>query len=135
MMSHTEAHVKKVKKVLGLKRQSFVTIEKDSLNTLYKSFIRPHLAYCNAVTFLQLECQVKFLERVQRRATKFYTRAQRTSVWGLAKKAKSAISLLQKELRRYDWDVQVYTWDLHSFPSSSEAWTVTSVFQRTSVHV
>ena len=37
---------------------------------LYKSLVRTHLEYCNAVTYPVLARQEKLLENVQRRATK-----------------------------------------------------------------
>ena len=37
---------------------------------LFKSLVRPHLEYCNAVAYPQSIKQAKMLENVQRRATK-----------------------------------------------------------------
>ena len=70
MDTHTEHQVNKANRILGLIRRSFDSLDAKSLVTLYKSLVRPHLEYCNAITFPQLVKQVKLLEGVQRRATK-----------------------------------------------------------------
>lgn len=67
---HTESQVNKANKVLGLIRRSYENLDMDSFKLLYKSLVRSHLEYCNAVTYPQLEKQAKLLEGVQRRATK-----------------------------------------------------------------
>ena len=65
---HTEAHVNKANKVIGLLRRSFETLDKETLVWLFK--VRPHLEYCNTVTYPVYEKDATLLESVQRRATK-----------------------------------------------------------------
>ena len=67
---HTEAQVNKANKVLGLIRRSFETLDKETLVWLFKALVRPHLEYCNTVTYPVYEKDAKLLEGVQRRATK-----------------------------------------------------------------
>ena len=63
--------VSKANKVLGLLRRSFETLEKETLVWLFKALVRPHLEYCNTVTYHAVyENDAKLLEGVQRRATK-----------------------------------------------------------------
>ena len=67
---HTGAQVNKANKVLGLLRRSFETLEGETIVWLFKALVRPHLEYCNAVTYTVYEKYAKLLESVQRRATK-----------------------------------------------------------------
>ena len=67
---HTEAQVNKANKVLGLIQRSFETLDKETLVWLFKALVRPHLEYCNTVTYPVYEKDAKLLEGVQRRATK-----------------------------------------------------------------
>jgi hypothetical protein len=67
---HVEAQVSKANKILGLIRRTFDNLDKDTLTGLYKTLVRPHLEYCNAVVYPQYQKQAKLLESVQRRATK-----------------------------------------------------------------
>ena len=69
---HTEAQVNKANKVLGLLRRSFETLDKETLVTLcgFSKLVRPHLEYCNTVTYPVYEKDAKLLESVQRRARK-----------------------------------------------------------------
>jgi hypothetical protein len=67
---HTEIQSKKANRILGLIRRTFSYIDKDSFCVLYKSLVRVHLEYANAVTYPQYERDAKLLENVQRRATK-----------------------------------------------------------------
>ena len=67
---HTEAQVNKANKVLGLLRRSFETLDKETLVWLFKALVRPHLEYCNTVTYPVYEKEAKLLESVQSRATK-----------------------------------------------------------------
>ncbi len=63
---HTEVQANKANKVLGLLRRSFETLDKETLVWLF----RPHLEYCNTVTYPVYEKDAKLLEGVQRRVTK-----------------------------------------------------------------
>ena len=65
-----KAQVNKANKVLGLLRRSFETLDKETLVWLFKALVRPHLEYCNTVTYPVYEKDAKLLESVQRRATK-----------------------------------------------------------------
>ena len=67
---HTEAQANKANKVIGLPRRSFETLDEETLVWLFKAFVRPHLEYCNTVTYPVYEKDAKLLEGVQRRATK-----------------------------------------------------------------
>ena len=67
---HIATQVNKANRILGLIRRSFEWTDKDTVKTLYKSLVRPHLEYCNAVAFPRFAKDVKLLESVQRRATK-----------------------------------------------------------------
>ena len=68
--AHTEKQVNKANRQLAIIRRSFVNLDKDTFCLLYKSLVRTHLEYCNAITYPKFERQVKLLEGVQRRATK-----------------------------------------------------------------
>ena len=70
LQEHTANQVKKANKLLGLIRRSFSYLDSQSLCILYKSLIRSHLEYANAVTNPQTERDSILLENVQRRATK-----------------------------------------------------------------
>ena len=48
---HTEAQVNKANNVIGLIRRSFKTLDKETLVWLFKALVRPHLEYCNTVTY------------------------------------------------------------------------------------
>ena len=67
---NTEAQANKANKVLGLIRRSFETLDKETLVWLFKALVRPHLEYCNTVTYPVYEKDAKLLEGVQRTATK-----------------------------------------------------------------
>jgi hypothetical protein len=68
--AHTESQINKASSKLAVIRRSFNYLEPDTFCTLYKSLVRPHLEYCNAITYPRLERQITDLENVQRRATK-----------------------------------------------------------------
>ena len=67
---HTEVQANKANKVLGLLRRSFETLDNENLVWLFKALVRPHLEYCNTVTYPVYEKDANLLEGVQRRATK-----------------------------------------------------------------
>lgn len=51
-------------------RRSYTYLDKDSMNTLYKSLIRPLLEYGHVIAYPRYEKDCKLIEGVQRRATK-----------------------------------------------------------------
>ena len=61
--------VKITNQILGMIKRTFTFKTKDNLLQLYKSLVRPHLAYCMQVWNPYLQ-DVDLLEGVQRRATK-----------------------------------------------------------------
>ncbi len=67
---HCEAAVAKANRILCVIRRSFKHMDRDILLNLYKSLVRPHLEYSNAVWSPKLKKVIKSLEAVQRRATK-----------------------------------------------------------------
>ena len=67
---HIERQVNKANSKLGLIRRSFDALDAETFVMLYKTLVRPHLEYCNAITYPLYERQAKLLEGVQRRATK-----------------------------------------------------------------
>lgn len=68
--THIGKIVNKANQMLGIIRRSFSYLDKDVFLKLYKSFVRPHLEYANAIWFPYLKRQSSQIERVQRRATK-----------------------------------------------------------------
>ena len=67
---HIDRQVNKANQQLGLIRRSFDALDEETFTMLYKSLVRTHLEYCNAVTFPIYDRQAQLLESVQRRATK-----------------------------------------------------------------
>ena len=63
-------HVKKANKMLGLIRRTFKYLSIESFLALYKAYVRPHLEYCQQVSYPYLQKDITELENVQRRATK-----------------------------------------------------------------
>ena len=68
--SHIGKVVNKANQMLGVIRRTFTYLDKDMFQKLYKSFVRPHLEYANAIWSPYLKRQSSQIERVQRRATK-----------------------------------------------------------------
>ena len=56
--------------VLGIIRNSFLHLDKESFMCLYKAMVRPHLEYANQVWAPRYQRQIDALENVQRRATR-----------------------------------------------------------------
>ena len=55
---------------MGLIRQTYDHLDKDSFLLLYKALVRPHLEYANQVWAPHLKKNITGIENVQRRATK-----------------------------------------------------------------
>ena len=69
---HYKLIVSRAYKILGLLRRVFYTIScVQSKRTLYLSLVKPHLLYCSSLWRPHLLSDIRGLETVQRRATKF----------------------------------------------------------------
>ena len=64
---HTEIQVNKANKMLGMIRRSYTYLDIDSMNSLYKSLIRPLLEYGHNIAYPRYEEDCKLIEGVQRR--------------------------------------------------------------------
>ena len=60
----------KANRILGMIKRNFVDRSSDTIITLYKSLVRPHLEYCSQIWSPHLMKDIKLIESVQRRATK-----------------------------------------------------------------
>ena len=60
----------KANSILGMIKRTFSYFSKESLLTLYKSYVRPHLEFCVQAWSPFLKKDIIILEKVQRRATK-----------------------------------------------------------------
>jgi len=60
----------KANRVLGQIRNSFVSLDKQTLKLLYSGLVRPHLEYAVSMWNPSTRSNVAIIERVQRRATK-----------------------------------------------------------------
>ena len=67
---HAASASKKANQMLGVIKKSYVTRDADAITTLYKSMVRPHLEYGNAIWGPCYVGDLKLVEGVQRRATK-----------------------------------------------------------------
>ena len=67
---HTAFATKKANQMLGVIKKTYKTRDADTIATLYKSMVRPHLEYGNAVWGPCYMGDLKLVEGVQRRATK-----------------------------------------------------------------
>lgn len=64
------AAASKANQVLGLVKHSFAKVDRQTLPLLYKTLVRPHIEYGNAIWGPFFKEDQKLIERVQRRATK-----------------------------------------------------------------
>ena len=76
---HIQNSVNKANKMLGLIKRTFSYLDKNIFGKLYKSLVRPHLEYANAVWYPTLKRQSITMERVQRRATKLVRKCNNLS--------------------------------------------------------
>ena len=70
---HTTSATKKANQVLGIIKKSYVTRDANTIPTLYKSMVRPHLEYGNTIWGPFYKMDMDRVESVQRRATKLVT--------------------------------------------------------------
>ena len=66
----TACVVKKANQVLAVIKRSFNTRDEITITTLFKSMVRPHLEYANAIWGPHFQADIIKVESVQRRATK-----------------------------------------------------------------
>ena len=62
--------VKKANKMVGMIRRTFSFLDKNSFLLLYKTYVRPHIEYCQQACYPYLAKDIEAIEKVQRRATK-----------------------------------------------------------------
>ena len=67
---HTSAVVSKANQIMAVIRKSFEHLDRTTIPLLYKTLIRPHLEYGNAIWGPHFTLDQKAVERVQRRATR-----------------------------------------------------------------
>jgi ribonuclease P/MRP protein subunit RPP40 len=67
---HIYEKINKAYSILGLIKRNFRHISQSSFVLLYKSLVRPHLEYANAIWFPYRQKYTEALEKVQMRATK-----------------------------------------------------------------
>ena len=69
--THISAVASKANQVLGLIKKSFTNLNGYTLPLLYKSLVRSHLEYANAVWGPTFVTDLNIIESVQRRATRY----------------------------------------------------------------
>jgi hypothetical protein len=77
--AHIQRIVNTANQVSGMIKRAFTFIDKDVFLQLFKTFVRPHLEYGNAIWHPTWKYQSKAVENVQRRATKALKECQEMS--------------------------------------------------------
>jgi len=67
------AAVVKANRILGTIKRDFTDRSKETIMSLYKTLIRPHLEYCSQIWSPHYDKDIKLIKGVQRRAAKFVT--------------------------------------------------------------
>ena len=67
---HTSVATKKVNQVLGVLNNSFNTRDLKTISTLYRTLVRPHLEYGDAIWGTNYRHEIIKVESIQKRATK-----------------------------------------------------------------
>ena len=70
LSQHIERQVNNANKILGMIRRSYEFIESDTMKRLFTALVRPHLEFSNVAWAPRLIKDRKFIEGVQRHATK-----------------------------------------------------------------
>ena len=68
---HIECQVNKANRLVGLIRRSFSYMDKETMRQLFTALVRPHLEFANVIWAPRLKKDIKLIEKVQRRATKY----------------------------------------------------------------
>ena len=113
--THTVTQANKANQVRGLIRRTFDNLDEEMLVLLYKSMVRPHLEYCQAVVYPQYVKHEKMLEAVQRRATRLVPKIRNTEYPERWKQLK--LPSLAYRRRRGDMiEVYKYTHNVYNVP-------------------
>ena len=67
---HINNQTKKANQRLGMIKRSFIYMDKNMFNTLYKNIVRPHLEYGSNIWSVMYQKEAIQIENVQRRTTK-----------------------------------------------------------------
>ena len=68
--------VKKANRILSMIKRNFTDRSKETIISLYKTLVRPHLEYCSQIWSPHFDKDIKLIESVQQRATKLVTGMQ-----------------------------------------------------------
>jgi len=68
--------VKKANAILGMIKRNFTDKFRETITSLYKALVRPHLEYCSAIWSPHYDKDIKLIKSVQQRATKLVTGMQ-----------------------------------------------------------
>ena len=104
---HAASATKKANEVLGIIKKSYYTRDAKTMPTLYKSMVRPHLEYGNAIWGPFYKKDIDMVESVQKRATKLIDTLKDKPY------EDRLIALdhdIQMQTRRHDFDVQTHQW-------------------------
>ena len=93
--------VKTANKILGFIKRTFVTRDVNTIRSLYKSLVRPHLEYCVQAWRPWLKKDIELIEGVQHRATKIINGFNNLSY----EQRLAAIGLTTLETRRLRGDL------------------------------
>jgi len=75
--------VKKANRMLGMIKRNFIDRSKETIISLYKMLISPHLEYCCQIWSPYYQKDIKLIERVQRRATKLHCVSKKSHLYNL----------------------------------------------------
>jgi len=67
---HMSEKINKAYSVLGVIKRNFIHMDEHTFISLYKSMIRPHVAFANSVWCPFKIGEIKEIEKIQKRATK-----------------------------------------------------------------
>jgi hypothetical protein len=81
---HITTKVNKANQILGMIRRTFSHLDSFTFRRLFVSLVRPHLEYCNVISFPKLIKDQKIIENVLRRSSKMRYSKQFHRILGLA---------------------------------------------------
>ena len=103
---HVSLAVSKANQMLGIAKRTFSELDKETLTTVYKTLVRPHLEYGNVIWHPKYVADIQKVESVQRRATKLINNDLKDKPYQDRLKK---LNLFSMEYRRQRGDmIQVY---------------------------